>query len=765
MDKKNELTKEKEQTLNTIVDAPNQSELPTIQINEEEEKKEILRRYRKLLKSIKRKITPEERKNIRKAFDLAVKAHANVRRKSGEPYIYHPIAVAQICAEEMGLGDTSIICALLHDTVEDTDITLQDIEKLFGKKIASIINGLTKISTVLDNNQSIQAENFRKVLLAMAEDVRVILIKIADRLHNMRTLEHMSRQQQIKIASETLFLYAPLAHRLGLNAIKTELEDLGLKYTNPEAYNEIAEKLKETEEERKKYIQKFIQPVKKALEEKGFKFKIFGRPKSIYSIYNKMVKKHVSFEEIYDLFAIRIVIDSEPENEKSDCWEVYSIVTDIYHPFPDRLRDWISTPKSNGYESLHTTVMGPEGRWVEVQIRTTRMDDLAEKGYAAHWKYKEASQERESKVEEWLRKVREVLENPDPDALEFIDDFKLNLFSDEIYVFTPKGDMKILPAGATALDFAFEIHTKVGEHAIGAKVNQKLVPLSYVLQTGDQVEILTSTKQKPSEDWLKFVVTARAKSKIKAALKEQRKQVAEEGKEILKKKMQKVELPYESDVLNQLVSFFNLPNVTELYYRVAVGNIDIPDLKKFKKYKESKKTKPVENTEEKIETLITRTRGKGDLLVIGDKMEQLDYKLSPCCNPIPGDDVFGFITTDEGIKIHRVNCPNAVHLLSHYAYRVVKAKWVNEHLLSFLAGIKIKGIDKLGLVNEITKIISNEHQVNMRSIKFDTEDGLFEGEIMVYVYDTKHLNRLIKNLKKVEGVTSVYRMDGVEEGK
>jgi len=765
MDKKNELTKEKEQTLNTIVDAPNQSELPTIQINEEEEKKEILRRYRKLLKSIKRKITPEERKNIRKAFDLAVKAHANVRRKSGEPYIYHPIAVAQICAEEMGLGDTSIICALLHDTVEDTDITLQDIEKLFGKKIASIINGLTKISTVLDNNQSIQAENFRKVLLAMAEDVRVILIKIADRLHNMRTLEHMSREQQIKIASETLFLYAPLAHRLGLNAIKTELEDLGLKYTNPEAYNEIAEKLKETEEERKKYIQKFIQPVKKALEEKGFKFKIFGRPKSIYSIHNKMVKKHVSFEEIYDLFAIRIVIDSEPENEKSDCWEVYSIVTDIYHPFPDRLRDWISTPKSNGYESLHTTVMGPEGRWVEVQIRTTRMDDLAEKGYAAHWKYKEASQERESKVEEWLRKVREVLENPDPDALEFIDDFKLNLFSDEIYVFTPKGDMKILPAGATALDFAFEIHTKVGEHAIGAKVNQKLVPLSYVLQTGDQVEILTSTKQKPSEDWLKFVVTARAKSKIKAALKEQRKQVAEEGKEILKKKMQKVELPYESDVLNQLVSFFNLPNVTELYYRVAVGNIDIPDLKKFKKYKESKKTKPVENTEEKIETLVTRTRGKGDLLVIGDKMEQLDYKLSPCCNPIPGDDVFGFITTDEGIKIHRVNCPNAVHLLSHYAYRVVKAKWVNEHLLSFLAGIKIKGIDKLGLVNEITKIISNEHQVNMRSIKFDTEDGLFEGEIMVYVYDTKHLNRLIKNLKKVEGVTSVYRMDGVEEGK
>ncbi len=756
MDKKQEQTKE----MTEVVQQDNHLNPSSIQIDEEAEKKEILRRYRKLLKSIKRKITPEERKNIRKAFDLAVKAHANIRRKSGEPYIYHPIAVAQICAEEMGLGDTSVICALLHDTVEDTDITLQDIEKLFGKKIANIINGLTKISTVLDKNQSVQAENFRKVLLAMAQDIRVILIKIADRLHNMRTLEHMSREQQIKIASETLFLYAPLAHRLGLNAIKTELEDLGLKYTNPEAYNEIAEKLKETEEERKKYIQKFIQPIKKILEEKNFKFKIFGRPKSIYSIYNKMVKKHVTFEEIYDLFAIRIVIDSEPENEKSDCWEVYSLVTDIYHPYPDRLRDWISTPKSNGYESLHATVMGPEGKWVEVQIRTTRMDELAEKGYAAHWKYKEASQERESKLEEWLRKVREVLENPDPDALEFIDDFKLNLFSDEIYVFTPKGDMKTLPANATALDFAFEIHTKVGEHAIGAKVNQKLVPLSHVLQSGDQVEILTSAKQKPSEDWLKFVVTARAKSKIKAALKEQRKKVAEEGKEILKKKLQKIELPYESEIINEMISFFKLPNVMELYYRVAVENIDLPDLKKFKKYRESKKSTAI--PEEKIETLVTRTRGKGDLLVIGEKMEQLDYKLSPCCNPIPGDDVFGFITTDEGIKIHRVNCPNAVHLLSHYAYRVVKAKWVNEHLLSFLAGIKVKGIDKLGLVNEITKVISNEHQVNMRSIKFDTEDGLFEGEIMVYVHDTKHLNRLIKNLKKVEGVTSVYRMDGVD---
>ena len=753
MDKKTDNIQEKQESERT----PN-----TVLIDEEVEKKEILRRYKHLLKSIKRTITPEERQNIRKAFDLAVKAHANIRRKSGEPYIYHPIAVAQICAEEIGLGDTSIICALLHDIVEDTPITLQNIEKLFGEKIASIINGLTKISTVLDNNHSIQAENFRKVLLAMAQDVRVILIKIADRLHNMRTLEHMSKEQQIKIASETLFLYAPLAHRLGLNTIKTELEDLGLKYTNPDAYNEIAEKLKETEAERKKYIEKFIQPVRKALEEKKFKFKIFGRPKSIYSIHNKMVKKKVTFEEIYDIFAIRIVIDSKPENEKPDCWEVYSIVTDIYHPFPDRLRDWISTPKSNGYESLHTTVMGPEGKWVEVQIRTTRMDELAEKGYAAHWKYKQASQERETRIEEWLRKVREAIESTDPDALEFINDFKLNLFTDEIYVFTPKGDMKVLPANATALDFAFEIHTHVGEHAIGAKVNQKLVPLSHVLQSGDQVEILTSTKQKPNEDWLRFVVTARAKSKIKAALKEQRKQIAEEGKELLKKKLQKINLPYESTLINELVSYFKLPNMMELYYRVALENIDITDLKKFKQYKESKKKKTKEQPPDTIETLVTRTRGKADLLVIGDKMEQLDYKLATCCNPIPGDDVFGFVTTDEGIKIHRINCPNAIHLLSHYAYRVVRAKWVNEHLLSFLAGIKVKGTDKLGLVNELTKIISAEHHVNMRSIKFDTEDGLFEGEITVYVHDTKHLNRLIKNLKKVEGVTSVYRMDSIE---
>lgn len=739
--------------------------LPTLHIEEEKEKKEILNRYKNLIKACRRRLEKGDKELIRKAFETAVEAHKHMRRKSGEPYIYHPIAVAQICAEEIGLGATGIVCALLHDTVEDTELTLDDIRKMFGDKVCKIIDGLTKISEVIDQNSSIQAENFRKVLLTMSEDIRVILIKIADRLHNMRTLEHMKPDKQIKIASETLFLYAPLAHRLGLNAIKTELEDLSLKYTDPQAYHEIEQKLKETEDERKKYIQKFIVPIKEILHESGFKkIKIFGRPKSIYSIYNKIKNKNVAFEEIYDIFAIRIVIDSEPENEKSDCWKVYSIITDFYHPNPDRLRDWISTPKSNGYESLHTTVMGPEGKWVEVQIRTTRMDELAEKGFAAHWKYKESGNEKESKLEEWLSKIRELLENPDPNALEFIDDFKLNLFSDEIFVFTPKGDMKTLPANATALDFAFEIHTRIGEQCIGAKVNHKLVPLSHVLKSGDQVEILTSSKQHPKEDWLKFVTTARAKSKIKAALKELRKKRAEEGREILERKFMKYHIDFTTQNIDEFMRFLHLPSTQELFYRVAEGNIDLEEIKLFSKYLHQPKTpaktrKKKSNDGESLEKLITHARGSDQLLVIGDDMQKLDYTLAPCCNPIPGDDVFGFITTSEGIKIHRVNCPNAIRLLSNFAYRVVKAKWTSDQLISFLAGIRLKGTDQLGLVNNITKIISNDNQVNMRSINFDTEDGIFTGTIMVYVHDTKHLNHLIKNLKKVKGVTHVERID------
>ena len=728
-----------------------------MQIDLEAERKEILNRYRKLIKACKRRLEKGDKDIIRKAFEVAVEAHKEMRRKSGEPYIYHPISVAQICAEEIGLGTTGIVCALLHDTVEDTDLTLDDIKGLFGEKVAQIIDGLTKISGVVDQSSSMQAENFRKVLLTMSEDIRVILIKIADRLHNMRTLEHMKRDKQIKIASETLFLYAPLAHRLGLNAIKTELENLGLKYTDSDSYHDIENRLKESEPERKRFIQKFIEPLKEILSEQGFKFKIFGRPKSIFSIYNKMRTKQVAYEEIYDLFAIRIVIDSTAENEKSDCWKVYSIITDFYHPSPDRLRDWISTPKSNGYESLHTTVMGPQGKWVEVQIRTTRMDDLAENGYAAHWKYKDSAAEKENQFENWINRVREMLENPDPNALEFMDDFKLNLFADEMFVFTPKGDMKNLPVGATALDFAFEIHTKVGEHCIGAKVNHKLVPLSHELASGDQVEILTSNKQSPKDDWLNFVITAKAKSKIKSSLKEQRKKIAEDGKEIMQRKFDRHKLAFDNNTINEFCNFLKLPSSQELFYRASLGNVDVKEIKEFIKHRQEG---PKQRKQEaKIEQLVTSARGKTDMLVIGDDMQKLDYNLAPCCNPIPGDDVFGFITVSEGIKIHRVNCPNAIKLLSNYAYRVVKAKWTNDQLISFLAGLKITGTDEIGIVNNITKVISNENNVNMRSINFDTDDGLFEGTVMVFVHDTKHLNHLIENLKKVKGVAKVERID------
>jgi len=730
-----------------------------MQIDIEAERKEILNRYKLLIKACKRRLAKGDQAIIRKAFGVAVEAHKEMRRKSGEPYIYHPIAVAQICAEEIGLGAVGIVCALLHDTVEDTDLTLDDVRGLFGEKVAQIIDGLTKISGVIDNTSSIQAENFRKVLLTMSEDIRVILIKLADRLHNMRTLEHMKRDKQMKIASETLFLYAPLAHRLGLNTIKTELENLGLRYTDTDSYSEIAHKLKENEPERKKFIQKFIEPLKEILAEQGFKFKIFGRPKSIYGIYNKMKTKHVSFEEIYDLFAIRIVIDSPYDQEKSDCWKVYSIITDFYHPSPERLRDWISTPKSNGYESLHTTVMGPSGKWVEVQIRTTRMDDLAENGYAAHWKYKDSAADKESRLESWLLRIREMLENPDPNALEFIDDFKLNLFSDEMFVFTPKGDMKTLPVNATALDFAFEIHTKVGEHCIGAKVNHKLVPLSHELSSGDQVEILTSSKQSPKDDWLNFVITAKAKSKIKDSLKDQRKKIAEEGKEIIRRKFEKTKIEFIPANINEFCAYLKLPSPQELFYRAALGNVDIKEIREFVKHKENPQKRKKKPDSQKIEQLVTSARGKTDMLVIGDDLQKLDYNLAPCCNPIPGDDVFGFITVAEGIKIHRVNCPNAIKLLSNYAYRVVKAKWVNDQLISFLAGIKITGTDELGIVNNLTKVISNENNINMRSINFDTDDGLFEGTIMIYVHDTKHLNHLIANLKKVKGVNSVLRID------
>ena len=728
---------------------------------EEKDKQDILNAYRSLMRVCKNMRDKTDTQIIRKAFNIAVEAHKTMRRKSGEPYILHPIAVARICAEEIGLGSTSIVAALLHDTVEDTDLTLDEVENMFGKKVARIIDGLTKITGFVDNSESIQAENFRKVLLTMADDVRVILIKLADRLHNMRTLDSMNKEKQLKIASETEYLYAPLAHRLGLNAIKTELEDLSLKFRDPVLYFDIQSKLQKTQAVRNRFISQFILPIKRQLEQEGFIFTIKGRPKSVFSIYKKVVNKNVSFEEIYDLFAIRIILKSLPEKEKADCWRVYSIVTDFYQPNPDRLRDWVSTPKGNGYESLHTTVMSPSGKWVEVQIRTERMDAIAERGYAAHWKYKESNSQ-ESGLDTWLNNIRELLDNPKNNAIDFIDDFKLNLFSEEIFVFTPSGELKSLPQGATALDFAFDIHSKVGEECIGAKVNNKLVPLSYPLKSGDQIEIITSKKQKPKEDWLKFVVTARAKSKIKDALKEDKRQTAKEGKLIMQKKLDSLGILFNDKNIKKLEDYFHATNTTDLFYRIAKENID---LNKFTGYEikngdihfAQQPTEKIKTVEQLVEQS-SRVK-KDDLLILGDDLKQIEYKLSPCCSPIPGDDVFGFVTINEGIKIHRITCPNAVQLMSNYGYRVVKARWKSKELIEFMAGIHFKGIDDVGLVNNITSVISKELNINMRSISFESHDGIFEGKVFVYVHDAAHLDKLIQNLKQIPGVQSVIRID------
>lgn len=732
-------------------------------IDIEAEKKEILKRYRALLRACKSTMQKGDKRMIRIAFDMALESHQNMRRKSGEPYIYHPIAVAQIAAEEIGLGTTSIVCALLHDVVEDTDITLEDIEREFGKKVAKIIDGLTKISGVFDYNSSLQAENFRKMLLTLADDVRVILIKLADRLHNMRTMDFMPRDKQLKISSETVYLYAPLAHRLGLYALKSELEDLAMKYMEPVTYKFIAQQLNEKKVERENFIRDFITPIKEILNEQGLEADLYGRPKSINSIWTKMRKKNIPFDEVYDLFAIRIILNSKPESEKSDCWKAYSIVTDLYHPNPDRLRDWISSPRANGYESLHTTVMGPRGQWVEVQIRTNRMNEIAEKGFAAHWKYKEEPNT-DSGLDQWIHKVRELLSNPEANALDFLEDFKMNLFSDEIFIFTPKGALIQLPIEATALDFAFEIHTDIGASCIGAKVNHKLVPLSHKLQNGDQVEIITSGKQSPKEDWLGFVVTAKAKSKIKSSLKEEKRKIAEQGKEILERKLKSLKVTYNTDNLYKLSYYFKLPTTLDLFFNVAQGKIDVKQLKEF-----VASEKVVENKPEKVdngynEQLIKKVKGDdNDTLLIGEDLQKLDYKLSSCCNPIPGDDVFGFVTVGDGIKIHRTNCPNAAKLMSNYGYRIVKARWNSQKELAFLTGLHITGIDDVGLINKITTVISSDFKVNMRSITVDTDNGIFEGSIMVYVNNTKHLDNLINKLKEVVGVTSVTRFDSNPE--
>ena len=732
----------------------------------EEERIAILAAFKGLLRSVKDR-SREDTKLIRKAFDMALEAHKDDRRKSGELYIFHPISVARICAEEMGLDSIAITCALLHDTVEDTYISLDDIEDAFGIKVRRIIDGLTKIPDVFDENASVQAENFRKMILTISDDFRVVLIKLADRLHNMRTLSSMKSDKQLKIASETRFLYAPLAHRFGFYTVKTELEDLSMKYCEPEIFNEIETKLKSTQDVRARFIRRFMAPIKDELQKQAYQFDIKARTKSISSIWRKMQTKEIPFEEVFDVFAIRIIVETSQDQEKSDCWRIYSIVTDFYQPSPERLRDWISTPRANGYESLHTTVMSPQGKWVEVQIRSKRMDEIAEKGLAAHYKYKESKND-ESKFDRWIAEVRDLLDNPDSNALDFINEFKLNLFNDEIYVFTPKGELRVLPTRSTILDFAYDIHTDIGDKCIGAKVNNRLMPLSYQLQNGDQLEIITSSKQKPNEEWLKFVVSARARQKIKSSLNEERKLIAQDGKETLERKLKQFNLLMNSENITFLEKFYGLGSATDLYFRIAKGKIDVNKIREIEDKHgyliTSKKDVVVlkkgrKNTEEDSRIV----DAKKDVIFIGEDFKGIDYQMSNCCNPIPGDKVFGFITINQGIKIHRSDCPNAVHLMSKYAYRCVKALWKSEVLVERLAAIRIIGIDQIGLVNRLTEIISKENKVNMKSIHFETNDGTFEGRIHVMVYDTEHLDQLTRKFQEIEGVQRVTRWDSEDE--
>jgi GTP pyrophosphokinase len=721
----------------------------------EKEKKEIINKYRSLLRACNDKTSKEDKKNIRKAFNLAVKGHENVRRKSGEPYILHPIAVAHICAKEIGLGTTSIICALLHDIVEDTDYTINDIEKLFGKKIALIINGLTKIADVFDQKVSLQAENFRKMLLTLSDDVRVIIIKLADRLHNMRTLDAMSKRQQLKIASETLYLYAPLAHRLGLYPIKTELEDLGLKFTKPEIYKAISLKLNETKFSRNKYINRFTIPIKNVLKNQGIKTIFKGRPKSIYSIREKIIQKGVTFDNIFDKFAIRIIVDSNKQNEKSDCWKIYSIVTDFYKPNPDRLRDWISTPKANGYESLHTTVMGDDGKWVEVQIRSKRMDEIAEKGYAAHWQYKNQDS-KENSLDIWISKISQLLENPESNAIDFIDDFKLNLFSGEIYVFTPQGDLRTLPKNATALDFAFDIHTQIGMQCLGVKVNGKLVPLSHKLLSGDQVEIITSQKQYPRKDWLRFVATSEAKSKIKSALKKEKKIIAEKGKELAERKLRHLRIKLNNNTEIELIKHFKSSSTLDLFYQFGNGEISNSDIKEFVKLKNAGWYQSIKNRIYK-NRIISKTTKKDSFIVFNDDEEVLDYQIAVCCNAIPGDEIFGFLSVIDGLKVHRNDCPNAIELRANYAYRILNAKWTSKDHINFIANLNLNGIDSVGLINKVTQIISKQMHVDIKAINIYTDDGVFDGEITLKVHNENFLSEITKKLEKIDGIVKITR--------
>jgi GTP pyrophosphokinase len=736
----------------------------TYNVTLEEENKEIASRYKDLLKGTYQTLSPDDKVLIRKAFDLALEAHSDQRRKSGEPYIFHPIAVAKIVAYEIGLGAESIAAALLHDVVEDTPYTVNDMERLFGETIAKIVSGLTKISKLnKEQDASIQAENFRKMLLTLHDDVRVILIKIADRLHNMQTMESMPGYKQVKISSETLYIYAPLAHRLGLYNIKTELEDLGLKYTEPEVFNDIKEKLNANKEEQQAYIEKFADNIRENLANEGFKYKIKGRTKSIYSIRRKMRAQNVTFDEVYDKFAIRIIYKSDINNEKFDAWKIYSIITEKFNPNPLRLRDWITNPKTTGYESLHITVMGPEGNWVEVQIRSDRMDEIAEKGYAAHFKYKQGNQN-EKGLETWLDRLKDSLENKSIDAIDFVEDFKLNLYSEEIFVFTPKGDLKTLPKGASALDFAFSIHTDIGLKCRGAKVNGKLTPLDTALSSGDQVEVMTSNTKKPNTRWLEFVVTARARARIRAALKEEEKGISNEGKILLTRKLKQLKIPFNEKSINELVKYFKLKTSFDLFYRIGIGSIENSELKSFANQRSNSiynffKNKIQRTGSKKVKEDSDELTNYYDLLVFGKDEEKLEYTLSKCCNPISGDKVFGFLTINDGIKVHKHDCPNAISMQSNYAYRVMFAKWIDSSKQTFKVTLKISGEDKLGILNNLTRIISGNSNMNIYNINSVTRGSIFQGKITLDVRNKTQLKKLIENILKIDGINRVMRVD------
>ncbi|EMY3557545.1 bifunctional (p)ppGpp synthetase/guanosine-3',5'-bis(diphosphate) 3'-pyrophosphohydrolase [Flavobacterium psychrophilum] len=735
-----------------------------VEIDIEKENKAIAQEYKELLRISYQTLTPEDKKLIRKAFDVAVEAHQDQRRKSGEAYIFHPIAVAKIVAGEIGLGATAIAAALMHDVVEDTDITVKEIEQMFNPKVAQLVEGLTKISQVKkDMNISMQAENFRKMLLTLNDDVRVIIIKLADRLHNMQTMESMVDHKQVKIASETLYIYAPLAHRLGLYNIKTKLEDLGLKYTEPGVYNDIVSKIKETKEEQDEYIRNISDILKESLDKEGVEYVIKGRPKSIYSIRRKMAAQNVTFDEVYDKFALRIVYKSNPNDEKFLAWKIYSIVTDHYRPSPSRLRDWISSPKSTGYEALHITVMGPLGRWVEIQVRSERMNEIAEKGYAAHYKYKQGATE-ESGLDVWLNLLKEALENSETNAVDFVEDFKMNLYAKEIYVFTPKGEIKSLPKGATSLDFAFSIHSEIGIRTRGTRVNGKLVQLNHVLKSGDQIEIITSQNQKPTINWLDYVTTSRAKNKIRNFLNEDIKKIAEDGKETLVRKLKQLKLSLTEATVNELVNYFKLKTSLDLFYRVGIGAIDNQQLRDFAAqrsnafmnfFKNKIKRSPSTNTD-----IIHKNElsSNYDMLVFGVEQDKLDYKLSACCNPIPGDSVFGFVTINEGIKVHKRDCPNAISMQSNYAYRIMQAKWIDSSQQEFKAILEITGMDSMGLTNEITRVVSNNMHVNIQSISLSGDAGIFKGTLTVVVPNNTILKKLIDNIRKIDGLDRVARV-------